>query len=227
MTKRYVTPLLVSLSVVVWLAASLYLTEVSVQYDDAVLSNSYYFWFYAPAALIAGCLNSGKAAPRKPSRAGDVLIFFVFTGLAFLLFYQPGGMRRLPYLLYVWWLALLLLLLLLAALYRHIPCRHPQKKQRTQTPLHGVAIVVLLLYLSIALVTALYLAVLHPVSVEQITPIGEAEGALYRPHHRRPVTESARRLLFRGRRPLVLLRRFDRRACQLRLPCTSSSIKVI
>ena len=96
MTKRYVTPLLVSLSVVVWLAASLYLTEVSVQYDDAVLSNSYYFWFYAPAALIAGCLNSSKAAPRKPSRAGDVLIFFVFTGLAFLLFYQPGGMRRLP-----------------------------------------------------------------------------------------------------------------------------------
>ena len=179
MTKRYVTPLLVSLSVVVWLAASLYLTEVSVQYDDAVLSNSYYFWFYAPAALIAGCLNSGKAAPRKPSRAGDVLIFFVFTGLAFLLFYQPGGMRRLPYLLYVWWLALLLLLLLLAALYWHIPCRHPQKKQRTQTPLHGAAIVVLLLYLSIALVTALYLAVLHPVSVEQITPIGEAGGGRF------------------------------------------------
>ena len=134
MAKRYVTPLLVSLSVVVWLAASLYLTEVSVQYDDAVLSNSYYFWFYAPAALIAGCLNSGKAAPRKPSRAGDVLIFFVFTGLAFLLFYQPGGMRRLPYLLYVWWLALLLLLLLLAALYRHLSLIHiflPDTKKET------------------------------------------------------------------------------------------------
>ena len=63
MAKRSTTPLLVSLSVVVWLAASLYLTEVSVRYDDAVLSNSYYFWFYAPAVLIAGCLNSGRAAP--------------------------------------------------------------------------------------------------------------------------------------------------------------------
>ena len=179
MAKRSTTPLLVSLSVVVWLATSLYLTAVSVRYDDAVISNSYYFWFYAPAVLIAGCLNSGRAAPRKPSRVGDVLIFFVFTGLAFLLFYQPGGLRQLPYLLYVWWLALLLLLLLLAALYRHIPCRHPKKKQRTQTPLHGAATVVVVLYLSIVLVTALYLAVLHPVSVEQITPIGEAEGGRF------------------------------------------------
>lgn len=102
MAKRYVTPLLVSLSAVVWLAASLYLTEISVQYDDAVISNSFYFWFCVPVVLIAGCLNSGRAAPRKPSRVGDVLIFFVFTALAFLLFCQPGGMRRLPYLLYGW-----------------------------------------------------------------------------------------------------------------------------
>lgn len=38
---------------------------------------------------------------------------------------------------------------------------------------------VLLLYLSIALITALYLAVLHPVSVEQITRIGESDGGRF------------------------------------------------
>ncbi len=159
---------------VVWLAASLYLTTVSGRYDDAVLSNPFYFWFFAPIELTICWLSSGETAPRKPSRIGDVLAFFVFTALAFLLFYQPGGLRRLPYLLYGWWFAFLLLFLLITALYQHTPYRRPRKPQRTRTLLHGAAIVVLLLYLSIALITMLYLAVLHPVSVEQITPIGEA-----------------------------------------------------
>ncbi|MGI6181167.1 MAG: hypothetical protein ACOYIE_03715 [Agathobaculum sp.] len=179
MAKRSTTPLLVALSVVAWLAASLYLTEISGRYDDAVLSNPFYFWFFAPIELTICWLSSGETAPRKPSRTGDVLAFFVFTALAFLLFCQPGELQRLPYLLYGWWFAFLLFFLLIAALYRHTPYRRPRKPQQPQPPLRGAAIVVLLLYLSIALITALYLAVLHPVSVEQITPIGEAEGGRF------------------------------------------------
>lgn len=177
MRKRYFTPLLVILALAVWLGASLYLTGIASQYDDAVISNSYYFWFFAPIELIFCWLQEDERKPQKTSRWYSVFLFFLFTsGVYCLLLLEPDSLRFLPCQLYFWWFSILFAGLLAARLYENSPYRRPHKPKALRSPIQGAAVVVLLLYLSVAAVTALYLAVLRPVTVDEITPIGEAEG---------------------------------------------------
>ena len=63
--------------------------------------------------------------------------------------------------------------------YQHSRFRRPMKLRRQHTSFYNACAFLLIMFTPLLAGTLLYLAILHPVTVDEITPIGEAEGGRF------------------------------------------------
>lgn len=184
MKKILSTPVMAVSAVIVWLAACALLTWASFAYDGALSGNPVYFWVYGGAILFAGAVTEnytdGWAADRGP-RWASALLLLVCTALAYLLIdrYDIHLLQFLLHDLLFWWLVLLLLGWLGISAYQHSRFRRPMKPRRQHTSFYNACAFLLIMFLPLLAAALLYLAVFHPVTVDEITPIGEAEGGRF------------------------------------------------
>lgn len=184
MKKILSTPVMAVSAVIVWLAACALLTWASFAYDGALSGNPVYFWVYGGAILFAGAVTEnytdGWTTDRGP-RWASALLLLVCTALAYLLFdrYDIHLLQFLLHDLMFWWLVLLLLGWLGISAYQHSRFRRPMKPRRQHTSFYNACTFLLIMFLPLLAAALLYLAVFHPVTVDEITPIGEAEGGRF------------------------------------------------
>nr|WP_295946369.1 hypothetical protein [uncultured Agathobaculum sp.] len=184
MKKILSTPVMAVSAVIVWLAACALLTWASFAYDGALSGNPVYFWVYGGAILFAGAVTEnytdGWTTDRGP-RWASALLLLVCTALAYLLIdrYDIHLLQFLLHDLLFWWLVLLLLGWLGISAYQHSRFRRPMKPRRQHTSFYNACAFLLIMFLPLLAAALLYLAVFHPVTVDEITPIGEAEGGRF------------------------------------------------
>lgn len=162
--------LLVS-SVIVWLGTCLLATHWNTVYDGAVGGFPTYLWVFAPVALIFNIfMNSRPSNPdgRDHSRWAQALLVFLVALMLFIALLS--GMNPL-YEISFWWIAALIVLSFLGLLIGKC-LRHPLQ----EASLRQSAYTIFLLYLSYAIAQLGMIAVLHPVSVDEIIRTGQAAG---------------------------------------------------
>lgn len=180
MKKQLSTPVLAVLAVAAWLTASGLATWVNFAYDDALGINVVYLWIWGAAMLLIPLVAVEYIERERPDRTPrwqGVLLLLLCTALAYLLleyggwymWYQPD----------IWWLCLLALIGIIFWLYRILPFRRPMQPHPVRSRVRNTFILLMVFYVPFLIVLPLYLLVMHPVSVAQITPIGEAEGGRY------------------------------------------------
>ena len=183
MEKRFFMPALVISAVIVWLVACGLMTWVHFAYDGAVSVNPVYWWVYGGAILLIGALSENDAPKQETDRNPrweSVLLLLLATALIYLLVDQCSNLTQfLLYYLPFWWLALMLLLALGITAYQRSRFRRPMRPRRPHTSLFNTSVFLLVEFAPVLLVTLIYLAVVHPVTVDEITPIGEAEGGRF------------------------------------------------
>ena len=184
MKKLLCTPVLAVSAILVWIAACGLLTWVYFAYDDAVNGNPVYFWVYGGAILFAGAFAESYADSRTTDRSprwSSALVLLLCTALVYLLIdrYDTHLPQFLLYNLLFWWLGLLLLGWIGISAYQHSRFRRPMKPRRQHTSFYNACIYLLIMFAPLLTATLLYLAVFHPVTAEEITPIGEAEGGRF------------------------------------------------
>ena len=183
MEKRFFMPALVISAVIVWLVACGLMTWVHFAYDGAVSVNPVYWWVYGGAILLIGALSENDAPKQETDRNPrweSVLLLLLATALIYLLVDQCSNLTQfLLYYLPFWWLALMLLLALGITAYQRSRFRRPMRPRRPHTSLFNTSVFLLVEFAPLLLVTLIYLAVVHPVTVDEITPIGEAEGGQF------------------------------------------------
>ena len=159
------------------------MTWVHFAYDGAVSVNPVYWWVYGGAILLIGALSENDTPKQKTDRNPrweSVLLLLLATALIYLLVDQCSNLTHfLLYYLPFWWLALMLLLALGITAYQRSRFRRPMRPRRPHTSLFNTSVFLLVEFAPLLLVTLIYLAVVHPVTVDEITPIGEAEGGRF------------------------------------------------
>ena len=201
MKKLLCTPVLAVSAIIVWIAACGLLTWVYFAYDDAVNGNPVYFWVYGGAILLAGASTEnyadGWTTDRGPHWA-NALVLLLCTALVYLLInrYDTYLSQYLLYNLLFWWLVLLLLGWLGISAYQHSCFRRPMKPRRQHTSFYNACAFLLIMFTPLLAGALLYLAILHPVTVDEITPIGEAEGGRFMGHISSERTETPLGLYF-------------------------------
>ena len=183
MKNRLSTPALAVSAIAVWVAACGLMTWVHFAYDGAVSVNPVYWWVYGGAILLIGALSENDAPKQETDRNPrweSVLLLLLATALIYLLVDQCSNLTQfLLYYLPFWWLALMLLLALGITAYQRSRFRRPMRPRRPHTSLFNTGVFLLVEFAPLLLVTLIYLAVVHPVTVDEITPIGEAEGGQF------------------------------------------------
>ncbi len=183
MKNRLSTPALAVSAIAVWVAACGLMTWVHFAYDGAVSVNPVYWWVYGGAILLIGALSENDAPKQETDRNPrweSVLLLLLATALIYLLVDQCSNLTQfLLYYLPFWWLALMLLLALGITAYQRSRFRRPMRPRRPHTSLFNTSVFLLVEFAPLLLVTLIYLAVVHPVTVDEITPIGEAEGGQF------------------------------------------------
>ena len=183
MKNRLSTPALAVSAIAVWVAACGLMTWVHFAYDGAVSVNPVYWWVYGGAILLIGALSENDTPKQKTDRNPrweSVLLLLLATALIYLLVDQCSNLTHfLLYYLPFWWLALMLLLALGITAYQRSRFRRPMRPRRPHTSLFNTSVFLLVEFAPLLLVTLIYLAVVHPVTVDEITPIGEAEGGQF------------------------------------------------
>ena len=184
MKKMLSTPVMAVAAVVVWLAACGLLTWAYFAYDGAVNGNPVYFWAYGGAILFAGAFAESYADSRTTDRSprwSSALVLLLCTALVYLLIdrYDTHLSQFLMYDLLFWWLVLLLLGCLGISAYQHSRFRRPMKPRWHRTSFYNACAFLLIMFLPLLATALLYLAVVDPVTVDEITPIGEAEGGRF------------------------------------------------
>lgn len=180
MKKQLSTPVLAVLAVAAWLVASSLATWVNFAYDDALGINVVYLWIWGAAMLLIPLVAVEYIERERPDRTPrwqGVLLLLLCTASAYLLleyggwymWYQPD----------IWWLCLLALIGITFWLYQILPFRRPIQPHPVSSRARSTFILLMVFYVPFLIVLPLYLLVMHPVSVAQITPIGEAEGGRY------------------------------------------------
>ncbi|MDO5141638.1 MAG: hypothetical protein Q4D31_01300 [Eubacteriales bacterium] len=170
--------------VAVWLSACGLLTWVVRAYDGAIVHSAAYFWAYGGAILLFGLCSDHYADEVRPDQTPRWVGALLLLLGTWVLYYQIDhrafvGWR---YDLYLWWLALGLLPLGTVCLYQNSRFRRPQPPRRPRSSLYNASVSLLLCFAPLLAATPLYLAVLRPVTVDAITPIGEAEGGRFIGH---------------------------------------------
>ena len=184
MGKQISTPMLAVSAIIVWLAACGLLTWVHFAYDGAVNGNPVYFWVYGGAILLAGASTENYADGWTTDRGPHWANALLCTALVYLLIdrYDTYLSQYLLYNLLFWWLVLLLLGWLGISAYQHSCFRRPMKPRRQHTSFYNACAFLLIMFTPLLAGALLYLAILHPVTVDEITPIGEAEGGRFMGH---------------------------------------------
>lgn len=166
--------LLLAASVIVWLGTCLLATHWNTVYDGAVGGFPAYLWVFAPVALIFNIfMNSRPSNPdgRDHSRWAQALLVFLVALMLFIALLS--GMNPL-YEISFWWIAALIVLSFIGLLIGKC-MNHPLQ----EASLRQSAYTIFLLYLSYAIAQLGMIAVLHPVSVDEIIRTGEAAGGEY------------------------------------------------
>lgn len=179
MRKPSSTTVLVSIAAAVWLAACSLMTWAHIAYDDALNLNPMYWWAYGALILVFGVLAEPPDKPRtKTPRWSAALVLVLCTFLVYVLV-QEQDWHALLYQPVLWDFLLMALCGIAVWLYPRLPFRRPMRPKQPHPPAWNTAVMMLVLYAPMLLVLPLYLAILHPVSVAQITPVGEAEGGRF------------------------------------------------
>lgn len=166
-------------AVVVWLTSCSLMTWAHIAYDNALNLNPIYWWIYGGLMLLFGVLAEPPDKQRtKTPRWNAVLLLLLCTLLVYLLV-QWQDIRSLLYWPVIWALLLMALFGIAVWFYPRLPFRRPMRPKQPYPPAYATAAMILILYVPMLLVLPLYLAIMHPVSVAQITPIGEAEGGKF------------------------------------------------
>lgn len=166
--------LLLAASVIVWLGTCLLAMHWNTVYDGAVGGFPTYLWVFAPVALIFNIfMNSRPSNPdgRDHSRWAQALLVFLVALMLFIALLS--GMNPL-YEISFWWIAALIVLSFLGLLIGRC-MNHPLQ----EASLRQSAYTIFLLYLSYAIAQLGMIAVLHPVSVDEIIRTGEVAGGEY------------------------------------------------
>ena len=171
--------LLLAASVIVWLGTCLLAMHWNTVYDGALGGFPAYLWVFAPVALAFAMYDtafnskSGSASRsgRDNTRWGQALSVYIIT---FLLYAALSSGIDPRYEVSAWWLVLLLVLAGIVTL-----CGKRVTRALKDSPLRLTAYNILLLYLPYAIAQLGMIAVLHPVTVEEIRAVGEAEGGEY------------------------------------------------
>lgn len=184
MEKRFFMRVLVIFAVIVWLVACGLITWVHFAYDGAVSVNPVYWWVYGGAILLIGALSENDAPKQETDRNphwGNALALVLCTVLIYLLIDQYGAAlpRIMLYHPLFWWLALMLLGWLGISAYQRSRFRRPMRPRRPHTAFYNACAFLLIVFLPLLASTLLYLVIVHPVTVDEITPIGEAEGGQF------------------------------------------------
>ena len=184
MKNRLSTPALAVSAIAVWVAACGLMTWVHFAYDGAVSVNPVYWWVYGGAILFAGAFTENYAENRRSDRSprwAHVLLMIVSAALAYLLIDQYGAQlpRMMLYYPLLWWLVLVLLILFGLWAYRNSRFRRPRRPRAARSSFAGSCVFLLTMFAPLLVAALLYLAVFHPVTVDEITPIGEAEGGQF------------------------------------------------
>lgn len=179
MRKPSPTTVLVCIAIAVWLASCSLTTWAHIAYDHAMSLNPVYWWAYGGLALVFGILAEPQdKQSNKTPRWSAALVLLLCTFLAYVLAQE----QDLHYLLYwpgLWGLLLMALFGIAVWLYPCLPFRRPMRPKRQHSQAWNCAVIMLILYAPMLLTLAVYLLVMHPVTVEEITPIGEAEGGRF------------------------------------------------
>ncbi|GAB6114962.1 hypothetical protein C7386_10676 [Agathobaculum butyriciproducens] len=166
--------LLLAASVIVWLGTCLLAMHWNTVYDGAIGGFPTYLWVFAPVALIFNIfMNSRPSNPdgRDHSRWAQALLVFLVALMLFIALLS--GMNPL-YEISFWWIAALIVLSFIGLLIGKC-MNHPLQ----EASLRQSAYTIFLLYLSYAIAQLGMIAVLHPVSVDEIIRTGEAAGGEY------------------------------------------------
>lgn len=180
MKKQLSTPVLGTLAIAAWLTANGLATWLNFAYDDAFGINAVYLWIWGAATLLIPLLAVEYIERERPdhmSRWQGALLLLLCTALIYLLLEYGGWYMW--YRLDIWWLCLLVLIGIAIWLYRLLPFRRPMQPHPMHSRARNTFILLITFYVPFFVVLPLYLLVMHPVSVAQITPIGEAEGGRF------------------------------------------------
>ncbi|MGO5030048.1 hypothetical protein [Candidatus Agathobaculum pullicola] len=180
MKKQLSTPVLAVLAIASWLATSSLATWLNYAYDGALNVNPVYLWIYGAITLLIPLVAVEyieRDPPDRSPRWAGALLLLLCTAIAYLalayggwyVWYQPS----------VWYLCLLGLIGISAWLYHILPFRRPMQPRSARSRIQNTFILLLVFYTPLLVVLPLYLLIMHPASVAQITPVGEAEGGRY------------------------------------------------
>lgn len=180
MKKQLSTPVLAVLAIASWLATSSLATWLNYAYDGALNVNPVYLWIYGAITLLillVAVEYIERDPPDRSPRWADALLLLLCTAIAYLalayggwyVWYQPS----------VWYLCLLGLSGIAVWLYHILPFRRPMQPRSARSRIQNTFILLLVFYTPLLVVLPLYLLIMHPVSVAQITPVGKAEGGRY------------------------------------------------
>ncbi len=159
------------LAVGIWLSACLVDTGFSLPYGRSVTSTTVCWWCFAPLLALLGT----KKEPAKSKHGLRNAVILALLAVSFACVLWRVG-TALLYELFVWQCAALLLSFLLICLFERC---HPNLNLRSTPRFYLICASVLAIYIPILLSTLLYVAILHPVSIENIRPVGELEGGRY------------------------------------------------
>lgn len=183
MKKTLPIPVFIGLAVLCYLSACGLLSWSYFAYDNALHVNPIYPWIYGGTSLVGVFLtdSSDKKEEAEMPRWARALLLLICTTVAYIAVWEAGqsGITYFLYGIRFWWLAGLLVLCGTFALYRHSRFRSPSPPRKTRSPLYSAAVFLMILFLPLLLTSLVFLAVLHPVTVKAIAPIGEAEGGRF------------------------------------------------
>ena len=183
MKKTLPIPVFIGLAVLCYLSACGLLSWSYFAYDDALHATSIYFWVYGGVILLEASLTdpADKKEQTEMPRWKQALLLLLCTAVAYIAVWEAGqyGINYFLYGVWFWWLAGLLVLWAAFVLYRHSRFRSPSPPRKARSPLHSAAVFLMIFFLPLLLTSLVFLAVLHPVTVKAITPIGEAEGGRF------------------------------------------------
>ena len=154
-------------SVLVWLGTCLYAQHIVSVYDGAITTTPIYLWLLAPLTFLITFLQPKQQTPSTSSgsRLGQVLVVYSITLFLYVVLSLHIDLR---YEFSFWWI---LFYGVLAVVSFKLPHR-----SRPHSRWNSTAFYLLVFYLPYAITMFLFIAVLHPLTVEQIRPVGEAQG---------------------------------------------------
>lgn len=175
------TRVLAVLAVLVWLAACGLAFWTESAYDGALGLNPVYYLVWGGLTLLIGLASNRYADENRPARTPrwvGVLLLLAAVLLAFAVL-RLENLISLLYSPSFWWFGLLALIGIAVWLYAQLPFRRPRPPRQPRSSLWNASVCILAFFAPLLVVLPVYLLLVHPVPVAQITPVGEATGSRF------------------------------------------------